>query len=75
MSTITISNLDDATVAKLRHRAAQRSQSMESYVRDILKGHADARSDAAVQMQRSRSLTPKAPQTDSTDIIRQLRDE
>ncbi len=78
MANVTIRNLDDGVVEKLKARAKAQHRSMEAELRHVLTQAADQhermaafRRDAA----RIRAMTPKdRPQTDSTLLIREDRD-
>ena len=75
MATLTIRKLDDDVVAALKMRASRNQRSLEAEVREILsdavsRGSATSLRDLADQIA---ALTPKVPQTDSTDLIREDR--
>ncbi len=78
MANVTIRNLDDGVVERLKARAKAHHRSMEAELRQVLiqaaaqhERMADFRREAA----RIRAMTPKdRPQTDSTLLIREDRD-
>lgn len=78
MANVTIRNLDDGVVEKLKARAKTQHRSLEAELRYVLtqaaaqhERMADFRREAA----RVRAMTPKdRPQTDSTLLIREDRD-
>jgi antitoxin FitA len=75
MATLTIRKLDDDVVAALKMRASRNQRSLEAEVRELLsdavsRGSATSLRDLADQIA---ALTPKVPQTDSTDLIREDR--
>lgn len=75
MAKLVIDDVDDEILARLKDRAAARSQSVAEMVRDIIVRAMPSQEAASEAFRRIRALTPPVPQTDSTDIIRQLRDE
>ncbi|MDE0149912.1 MAG: hypothetical protein F4092_08040 [Rhodospirillaceae bacterium] len=77
MATLTIRNLDDKTVERLKHQARQNGRSLQAEVRHILNNAAQtltkkefwARADAIAAM------TPRdIEQTDSVTLLREERD-
>ena len=75
MATLTIRKLDDDVVAALKKRASRNQRSLEAEVRELLsdavsRGSATSLRDLADQIA---ALTPKVPQTDSTELIREDR--
>ena len=76
MTTITIHNLDDEIIARLKERAARHNRSLESEVRQILTDiiKAPPRNELVELAKRIRDMTPDVPQTDSTKLIREDRD-
>ena len=75
MATLTIRKVDDDVVAALKLRARRNQRSLEAEVRELLldavaRGSATSLRDLADQIA---ALTPKVPQTDSTDLIREDR--
>jgi plasmid stability protein len=75
MATLTIRKVDDDVVAALKLRAKRNQRSLEAEVRELLldavaRGSATSLRDLADQIA---ALTPKVPQTDSTDLIREDR--
>ena len=76
MATLTVRNLDDAVVARLKRRAKAHNRSLEAEVREIL---ADS-SEPGVKIgfrefaERIAAKTSNVPQTDSALLIREDRD-
>jgi antitoxin FitA len=75
MATLTIRKIDDDVVAALKVRARRNQRSLEAELRELLsdavsRGSAISLRDLADQIA---ALTPKVPQTDSTDLIREDR--
>ena len=76
MANLTIRNLDDAVVERLKTRAKANNRSLEAEVHTILEltvGTA-ARKAFIQEARRIAAMTPKVPQTDSTLLIREDRD-
>ena len=76
MANLTIRNLDDEVVAKLKAQAKAHHRSLEAELREILTGTVDrqARKDFLARADRIAAMTPKTYQTDSTLLIREDRD-
>lgn len=75
MAQITIRQLDDTVVARLRERAATAGRSMEQEVREIL---TTACADPAAVLARLEARLASyggRKFSDSADLVRQLRDE
>lgn len=75
MATLTIRKVDDHVLAALKVRARRNRRSLEAEVRELLsdavsRGSATSLRDLADQIA---ALTPKVPQTDSTDLVREER--
>jgi len=80
MATLTIRNLDDGVVERLKQRAERNGRSLEAEIRQILQRTAGnpplTGEDAVARADRIAAMTPKGvKQTDSTEIIRKMRDE
>lgn len=77
MATVTIRNLDDATVDRLKTKAREHNRSLEAEIR-LLLTEAAARPSRGAFLEltnRIAAMTPKnVAQTDSTDLIREDRD-
>lgn len=76
MATLTIRNLDDTVVEKLKARAKAHHRSLEAELRALL---ADAARRPSPEELRERAehiaaMTPDVPQTDSTKIVREFRE-
>lgn len=74
---LSVRNLDDDLIDRLKRRAARHGQSAEAEVRDILRQVLEAEADAnfdklAAQL---RALTAKRHQTPSEQLVREGRDE
>jgi plasmid stability protein len=77
MTTLTIRNVDETQVEQLRQRAARRNRSLEAELRQLI-AEAVARptpDELLAWADRIAAMTPDVPQTDSTAIVRQMRDE
>lgn len=76
MATLTIRNLDNAVVEKLKARAKAHHRSLEAEVRQMLTHGVRelSREEFFKEAGRIRAMTPKVPQTDSTLLIREDRD-
>ena len=76
MANLTIRNLDDAVVEKLKARARTHRRSLEAELRELLTEAAAQPSRAEFHeiAARIRAMTLPVPQTDSTAIIREDRD-
>jgi plasmid stability protein len=76
MANLTIRNLDDTVVERLKARAKAHNRSLEAEVRTILEitaGTADRKAFIR-EARRIAAMTPDVPQTDSTLLIREDRD-
>ena len=76
MANLTIRNLDDEVVAKLKARAKAHHRSLEAELRALLSEAAarPSREDFLKVADRIAAMTPDVKQTDSTKIIREFRD-
>ncbi len=76
MANLTIRNLDDEVVAKLKARAKAHHRSLEAELRALLSEAAarPSREDFLKAADRIAAMTPDVKQTDSTKIIREFRD-
>ena len=76
MATLTIRNLDDTVVEKLKARAKTHHRSLEAELRTLLAEAASRPSPDELRKRAERiaAMTPDVPQTDSTTIIRELRE-
>jgi plasmid stability protein len=77
MATLTIRNLDDAVVDRLKAQAKANNRSLEAEARTILEGRVPVIDRKALleRVDRIASMTPKdVEQTDSTLLIREDRD-
>ncbi len=76
MATVTIRNLDNEVVEKLKARAKDNDRSLEAEIRALLADAANRPSPKALRdlAERIAAMTPNVPQTDSAQIIREFRD-
>ena len=77
MATLTIRNLDDAVVDRLKARAKANNRSLEAEARTILEGRVPVIDRKALleHVDRIAAMAPKdIEQTDSTLLIREDRD-
>jgi len=76
MASVTIRNLDDEVVARLKDRAKANKRSLEAELRDILARSAEVmtREELIAFAKRVAAQTPDVPQTDSAELIREDRD-
>jgi len=77
MATLTIRNLDDAVVERLKAQAKANNRSLEAEARTILEGRVPVidRKALLAHVDRIAAMTPKdVKQTDSTIWIREDRD-
>mgnify|MGYP001138404192 CR=1 FL=1 len=77
MTNLTIRNVEEARVERLRQRAARNNRSLEAELRQLITEATDRpTSDELLALaDKAAAMTPDVPQTDSTEIIRQMRDE
>ncbi len=76
MANLTIRNLDDEVVEKLKERAVSNSRSLEAELRAILAQAAETPTPKQFRAlaERIAAMTPDVPQTDSTELIREDRE-
>ena len=76
MASVTIRNLDDEVVARLKERAKANKRSLEAELREILTRSAEVMTEDEFRQlaERISAMTPDVPQTDSTLLIREDRD-
>lgn len=77
MAKLTVRNVDDDVVARLKFLAEAHDRSLEAEIRQILREAARAPTPRELQViaGRIRAMTPSdRPQTDSTELIRADRD-
>lgn len=71
MGDLLLRNLDEPTLERLKRLAAERHQSLEDAVRDLLVSAVKpTRSQVLAAADRIRAMTPKKLETSSTDLIR-----
>ena len=76
MATLTIRNLDDALVKKLKAQARASHRSLEAEVREVLAKEVHSRErmrQFLARADRIAAMTPDVPQTDSTILVREDR--
>ncbi len=77
MATVTIRNLDDAVVGKLKAQAKANHRSLEAELRELLSAEVRRREQMRrfrVRADRIAAMTPRIPQTDSARLLREDRD-
>ena len=77
MGTLTIRNLDDRVIDRLKVRAKTNQRSLEGEVRYLLTEHVDRPGNIADFRERTRrivSLTAGSRQSDSVNLLREDRD-
>jgi plasmid stability protein len=76
MAQVLIRNIDEQVMERLKARAAERRQSLEQTLRDILTEAAKpSRQGLLDELEACRALTPATHRTSAQDIIREIRDE
>lgn len=76
MATVTIRNLDDEIVEKLKYRAKRHNRSLEAELRQLLTDAVQrgTKNDLWELADRIAALTPDVSQTDSAELLREDRD-
>lgn len=77
MAQVLIRDVDDAVLARLEAKAADRRQSLETHLRDILVAAADgAKSELLENLRRIRAMSPPLPTGAplAEELIREDRD-
>ena len=77
MVTITIRNLDEAVIEKLKAHAAEHGRSLEAELRAVLAREAERATRAELQAtpdRIARAGTRPVAQSDSTDLVREDRE-
>lgn len=76
MANLTIRNVDDEVVTKLKARADSNNRSLEAEVREILAQMAETPTPRQMReiAETIAAMTLDVPQTDSTELIREDRD-
>lgn len=75
MGSITIRNLDDAVIERLKAQAKKHDRSLEAEVRVLLTESVEQSRQRFIERVREiAAMTPDVPQSDSTQIIREERD-
>jgi plasmid stability protein len=76
MATVTIRDLDEKIVAKLKARAKSNHRSLEAELRELLSGivrEQERRQRFLAKADRIAAMTPKVTQTDSAELLREDR--
>jgi antitoxin FitA len=76
MATLTIRDLDEKIVAKLKARAKSNNRSLEAELRELLSGivkEQERRQRFLAKADRIAAMTPKVRQTDSVELLREDR--
>ncbi len=76
MANLTIRNVDDEVVERLKKRAKDNGRSLEAELRELLKQAAKRKSpeELLAIADRIAAMTPDVPQTDSAELLREDRD-
>ena len=76
MANVTIRNLDEEVIARLKVRAKANNRSLEVELREILTRASESmtRQELRALAKRIAARTANVPQTDSTELIREDRD-
>ena len=77
MANLTIRNIEDSVVERLKDKAAKNGRSLEAELREVLKHAANRRTreELLAAADRIAAMTPKGvKQTDSAELIREDRD-
>ncbi len=76
MANLTIRNLDDKVVERLKKKAKDNGRSLEAELRVLLKQAANRKSpeELLAIADRIAAMTPDVPQTDSAELLREDRD-
>ena len=77
MGTLTVRNLDDRVIERLKAQARENQRSLEGEIRHMLTERVDRRRRLAEFRERTRelaSMTAGTPQTDSVTLLRNDRD-
>ena len=76
MANLTIRNVSDEVVERLKYKAKQNGRSLEAELRELLKQAASRKTpeELLAIADRIAAMTPDVPQTDSAKLIREDRD-
>jgi antitoxin FitA len=77
MASLSMRNLDDDLLGRLKRRAARRGRSAEAEVRDILRQASNGEAEVAFDVLAAdfRALTAKRPHTPAEELLRESREE
>lgn len=75
MATLTVRNLDDALLARLKARASSNGRSVESEIREVLASYVERPTPAEMKARAERIAAQTNPelQTDSVELLREIR--
>lgn len=76
MATVTIRDLDDKIVARLKDRAKNNNRSLEAELRELLSSvvrEQERKKRFLAKADRIAAMTRKVPQSDSADLLREDR--
>jgi len=77
MANLTIRNMEDSVVERMKEKAAQNGRSLEAELREVVRQAASRRTrqELLAAADRIAAMTPKGvKQTDSAELIREDRD-
>ena len=77
MTTLTIRNVDETHVERLRQRAVRNNRSLEAELRQLIAETVEqpTTEELLTLVDKIAAMTPKVPQTDSVKLLRQTREE
>jgi antitoxin FitA len=77
MATLTIRNVDEAHVERLRQRAVRNNRSLEAELRQLIAETVErpTTEELLALVDKIAAMTPDVPQTDSVELLRQTREE
>ena len=77
MASLSMRNLDDDLLGRLKRRAARRGRSAEAEVRDILRQASNGEAEVGFDVLAAdfRALTAKRPHTPAEELLRESRKE
>ncbi len=77
MTTLTIRNVDETHVERLRQRAVRNNRSLQAELRQLIAETAErpTTEELLALVDKIAAMTPKVPQTDSVELLRQTREE
>ncbi|MEZ5864569.1 MAG: hypothetical protein R3D25_11090 [Geminicoccaceae bacterium] len=80
MGTLTVRNIEDDVIQSLKAEARRHNRSLEAEVREVLRRHRELERRPTVAellalADKVAAMTPDVAQTDSTDLLRESREE